>query len=87
MKHLKSYENNNIDDYKVHVGDILYCINNQGVERVLEIGDKYTVDKIYNTTPFTFRLAETESRWMKFRFSPDSNHINIAKIKANKFNL
>lgn len=88
MKYIKSYENTN-EDYDVKVGDTLYCIDNKGVERDLEIGRKYTVDNVYISYngPLIFRLAETGSRWMKFRFSPDPNHINIVKMKANKYNL
>lgn len=75
------------DDYCVNVGDTLYCIDNNGVVGSLELGEKYTVDKVFTGFPFIFRLKETESRWMKFRFSPDPNHKNIVKYKMNKYNL
>lgn len=80
----------NDNDYPVNVGDVLYCIDNRGVDQDLELGGKYTVDKVNNNdinAPLIFRLAETGSRWMRYRFSPDPNHINIAKYKSNKYNL
>ena len=76
-----------LKDDDIKVGDVIYCINNKGVERDLEMGGKYTIDKICSYNPTIFRLTETQSRWMGFRFSLDPNHINIAKYNSNKFNL
>ena len=78
-------------DYEVNVGDKLYCIYNNGVEQELEIGKEYTVDKVwpdeYYPKNTIFRLAELGSRWMKFRFSKDPNHINIVKHYTKNYNL
>jgi hypothetical protein len=86
MKYIKQYEDL---EYDVNVGDTLYCINNNGVERELDLGGKYTVDSVRNDNALgpIFRLAETQSRWMRFRFTPDPNHIIIAKHNAKKYNL
>ena len=86
MKHIKKYENSE-ENYDVNVGDTLYCINNNGVSHDLELGGKYTVDMVDKRPPFVFRLAETGSRWMRFRFSPDPNHINIVNFNVGKYNL
>lgn len=83
MKYIKNFEMFEGDDIKV--GDILYCINNKGVELDLELGGKYTVDKI--TQYDIFRLKETESSWMPYRFTKDSNHPVLVELNAKKYNL
>lgn len=89
MKYIKKYEDSeNISD-SIRVGDILYCINS-GVGAELEIGQKYTVDQISSDSgPFChiFRLAETGSRWLPFRFTKDPNHPILVKYNADKYNL
>lgn len=86
MKYLKIYEE--LEDFDVEVGDILYCINNRGVDQELKIGGKYTVDMVQSDrTPVTFRLAETGSRWMTFRFTKNPNHPIIVMHNAKKYNI
>ena len=87
MKHIKTFEQKYSDN--INIGDILYCINNKGVERDLELGGRYTVDKIYaQDTPYTtFRLKETESSWMIFRFTKDQNHPVLVELNSKKYNL
>lgn len=100
MKHIKTFEElvthivdgeEIIEDFTVEVGDNIYCIYNKGVGRELEIGEKYTVDKVWNDWNdngfIIFKLKETESRWMPWRFSKDPSHPLIVKNAAKKFNL
>lgn len=78
-----------IDD-DLSIGDILYCINNKGVERDLKMGEKYTVDDVYNRFDpdrLCFRLKETGSRWLPFRFTKDPNHSILVELNAKKYNL
>lgn len=86
MKYIKKYEE--FEDYDVEVGDILYCINNKGVEQELELGGKYTIDMVQNDrVPITFRLAETGSRWYNYRFTKDPNHPILVELNAKKYNV
>ena len=87
MKYIKRFENLNIDD--INIGDILYCINNKGVELDLKLGEKYTIDKVYlQDTPYiAFRLKEIGSSWMSFRFTKDPNHPVLVELNAKKYNL
>ena len=94
MKYLKNFtEGKNYMDesFEVKVGDILYCIYNNGVEQELSIGQKYTVDKVVpselNNGLQIFNLAETNSRWMPWRFTKNPNHPIIVKYNMKKYNL
>lgn len=74
-------------DYEINVGDTLYCIRNNGVEQELSIGEPYTIEQIWTKDLVIFRIKETESRWMKFRFSPNPNHPLIIKHNQKKFQI
>jgi len=67
------------------VGDRVYCIDNNGVEKDLDIGKGYTIDMVDNRGVIQiFRLVETESRWMGFRFSKNPRDRKILAYFANK---
>jgi len=96
MKYLNAFEvwkwqkkgEFDIDD-ELSIGDILYCINNKGVERDLTLGEKYTVDDVYNRfeDQLSFKLKETESRWFPYRFTKDPNHPVLIELNSKKYDL
>ena len=90
MKHLKYFESHykfKIEDnyFVPKIGDYVYCINNNGVKQELELGQRYTVSEVWIDK--TFRLKETDSRWMSWRFTTDPNHPIVLKVISNKFNI
>ena len=86
MKYIKEFE---MIENDIKVGDTLYCIDNTGVKRDLEIGEKYTVDDVLTRfdSELIIRLKETESRWLPFRFTKDPNHPVLVELNAKKYNL
>jgi hypothetical protein len=99
MKYIKKFEVSNSlptpfpPEEKFNVGDTVYCTDNKGYERDIEIGVPYTVskvdDRIKDYTIIT--IAELESRWSSRRFSKDPEHVDITihKLKSatNIYNL
>jgi len=70
------------------IGDKIYCIDNHGVESELDLAQCYTVDLLdKNLNVQIFRLQETQSRWMTFRFTKDENHPKLIELRSKKYGL
>ncbi len=94
MKYIKKFEKLEDEDFEYfEVGDIVYCTDNRGYERDIEVGVPYTVSNVDNRIKdYTIiTIAELESRWSSRRFSKDPEHVDITIHKlsptTNIYNL
>jgi hypothetical protein len=77
------------DNLHFEIGDNVYCVDNLGVEQELELGQKYTIGQVWDndTERVIFRLVETESRWMRWRFTKDKdNHPPSERVILHRAN-
>jgi len=98
MKYIKKFERLEDEWFPeesehFEVGDIVYCTDNRGYERDIEVGVPYTVSNVDNRIKdYTIiTIAELESRWSSRRFSKDPEHVDITIHKlsptTNIYNL
>lgn len=83
MKYLKLFEDIKFGDYSV--GDIITCINNRNFERILNIGDKYLVRKIYDHIGIECKVYNRE---FDLYYNKNTNnqeyYVDVVNIKDNQ---